>query len=67
MKWWPKKQVSCLKYETNRSVILFPQCDLSFANDASAEHWQPAYSDAVSTSLEKQNTFLNYCDGRGRT
>lgn len=37
MKWWPKKQVSYLKHETNRSVILFPQRDLSFANDANAE------------------------------
>lgn len=39
IKHWPKKthQVSYLKHETNRSVILFPQHDLSFASDASAE------------------------------
>lgn len=36
MKWWPKKQAAYLKHETNRSVMLFPQHALDFANDAGA-------------------------------
>lgn len=31
------------------------------------EHWQQSYSHAISTSLAKQNAFLNYYDSRGRT
>lgn len=59
--------MSYLKYETNRYVILFPQRDLSFGDDATVEHWQQSSSDAVSDSLDKQSTFLNYCGSRERT